>query len=72
MAVWQAKRVRPKAQPLWVSTGGSCGDVGKLGVLQACPLIHSDPLLIHQADQERALHLGCLDFCFLFFLHICQ
>lgn len=35
---------------LWVSMGGRCGDVGKLGVLQACPYLHADPLLIHQAE----------------------
>ena len=45
---WQAKRDRPKARPLWVSTGGRCGYVGKLGVLQSCPHIQADPLLIHQ------------------------
>lgn len=36
--------------PLWVSMGGRCGHVVKLGVLQACPHVHADPLLIHQAE----------------------
>lgn len=41
-------RSRLPADQLWVSTGGRCGHVVKLGVLQACPHIHADPLLIHQ------------------------
>ncbi len=48
----------PWARPLWVSTGGRCGYVVKLGVLQACPHIHADPLLIHQAAQPQFFALG--------------
>jgi len=36
------------------------GYVDKLGVLQACPHIHADPLLIHQAALSKPSHTGCL------------
>src|SRR5450830_887101 len=75
---WQAKRVRPVGKLLWVSTGGRCGYVVKLGVLRACPHIHADPLLIHQVARCWPSRSGFLVFgktpspLHWPFLHICQ
>lgn len=47
--------------------GGRRGDVVKLGVLLACPLIHADHLVIHQAGLVQSSRTGCLIFRFLLF-----
>ena len=57
---------------LWVSAGGSCGDVGKLGVLRACPHVHSDPPLIHQVARREPSRSGFLVFRYRLFLYICR
>ena len=52
-AVWQAQARQAEGATLVGKWGGRGGDVGKLGVLQACPHLHVDPPLIHQAERAR-------------------
>jgi len=71
-AVWQAQARQAEGLLLWVSAGGSCGDVGKLGVLRACPHVHSDPPLIHQVARREPSRSGFLVFRYRLFLYICR